>query len=198
MTISGRVFEMNNRMSESRKIMLLEIASRMFESNGYKNFKIAEFAKIAAVSMSTVYTLFGSKEELYLMYIQSKIDDMFSAIDGFETDDPHLRLEHYISVIFKLAEQGKNILKDGVENPLFFTALSNEFSESAEKLYYFLTTCFMEINPFLERDQAHRLGYAFNGQLNGYLQYWATVGGDINALSDELYESALYMAKSSK
>ncbi len=132
------------------------------------------------------------------MYIQSRIEELFSAIERFETEEPHLQLEHYISVIFRLAEQGKSVLKEGVENPLFFTILSNEFSESAAKLYDFLAGCFMGINPSLNKDRARRLGYAFNGQLNGYLQYWVKGDGDLNTLSDEVYENAMCMARLSQ
>ncbi len=181
-------------IQESKKSLLLKIASEMIEEDGYQHLKIADLAKAASVSMSTVYQHFESKEDIYLTYIKSKIDDMFNAVDNFETDDPYLRLRHYVSVIFRLAVAGETVLSEGIRNnPLFFMALSNEFNESSKKLYDFLAVCIMEINPVLGRQHALRLAYGFNGQLHGYLRYWTETGDDINALTDELCENFLKM-----
>jgi AcrR family transcriptional regulator len=186
---------MNRNAHETKKSLLLSHAAEMIERDGYEGFKIAELAAAASVSISTVYTLFESKEGIYLAYIESKIAALFSAIEADATEDAFQRLERYAAVVCDMAEQGKIVLEQGVQsNPLFFTAMSNEFSESAQKLYAFLAECFSQINPSLDERQAYQLGYGFNGQLHGYLQYWAAMGGDLDALMDEVCDTFFCLA----
>jgi len=187
---------MKNSGIESKKDRLLEIASQMLERHGFGQLKVAELAKEGSVSISTVYTLFGSKEGIYLAYIEAKIDVMFDAIDTFASDDPVARLKHYVAIVFGMLEQGKLVLEEGMlNNPLFFNALSNEFPESSKKLYAFLAACLSEINPDLDARQADLLGHAFNGQLHGYMQYWITAGGDLHALAETLCDTYVCMAR---
>lgn len=187
---------MENRSLEAKRAKLLETASQMLERSGYRQFKVAELAREASVSISTVYALFGSKEGLFLAYLETKIRELFDAIERVAEQDPILRLKHYASVVFGMAEKGKLIHEEGIRNnPLFFNTLSNEFPESSKKLYAFLAACLSEINPELDERQACRLGYGFNGQLHGYMRYWVTVGGSPQALSEELCNTYVCLAR---
>ena len=181
---------------ETKRAALLDIASQMLRREGFQRFKVAALAEAGSVSISTIYALFGSKEGIYLAYLEAKIVFLFEAIDGYTAREPVLRLKHYAGTIFKMAEEGKLMLEEGVRNnPLFFNALSNEFPQSAQKLYAFLAACLSEINPDLDERQAGLLGFAFNGQLHGYLQFWMTAGGDIHELADELCDTFVCFAR---
>ncbi|WP_345987265.1 TetR/AcrR family transcriptional regulator [Sulfurimonas sp. HSL1-2] len=187
---------MSKRVPDMKKAKLLEVASMMLEREGFQQFKVAELARAGSVSISTVYAIFGSKEGIYFAYIEAKIVTLFEGLDRVAAEGPLIQLKHYANIIFGMVEQGRPVLEEGIRNnPLFFNALSNEFPQSAQKLYTFLAACFLKINPDLDERQARLLAYAFNGQLHGYLQYWVAAGGDPQALAEQLCDTFVCQAK---
>ncbi|WP_345984837.1 TetR/AcrR family transcriptional regulator [Sulfurimonas sp. HSL-1656] len=187
---------MKKSVMDAKKARLLALASTMLEQKGYQQLKVAELARAGSVSISTVYAIFGSKEGIYLAYIESKIAALLEAIDGIADEDPVLQLKQYAGFIFGTLEQGRIVLEEGVRNnPLFFNALSNEFSQSAKKIHSFLTACFAKINPGLEKEQTDLLVYIFSGQLHGYMQYWVVAGGNPLALAEQLCETFICQTK---
>ena len=186
---------MEKRSLEAKRAKLLETASQMLERSGYRQFKVAELAKEASVSISTVYALFGSKEGIYLAYIGARADELFDAIDGFRSEDPLERLKHYVAIVSNMAEQGKFVLEEGArDNPLFFNTTTNEFPDRARQLYGFLAARFREINPGLDEGEALKLGYGFNGHLHGYMQHWVGAGGELRDLTEGLCETFVCLA----
>ncbi|WP_345969478.1 TetR/AcrR family transcriptional regulator [Sulfurimonas sp. HSL1-6] len=181
---------MNISATDTKKARLLKIASTMLEHEGFQQLKVAELAKAGSVSISTVYAMFGSKEGIYLAYIESKIATLLEAIDRIADEDPVIQLKQYAGFIFGMLEQGRLVFEEGVSsNPLFFNAVSNEFPQSAKKIHSFLATCFSKINPDLDREQTDLLGYVFSGQLHGYMQYWVVAGGDLQVLAGQLCDT---------
>ncbi|UFS61841.1 TetR/AcrR family transcriptional regulator [Sulfurimonas sp. HSL-3221] len=189
---------MTKSVPDTKRVKLLEMAAQMLEREGFQQFKVAELAKAGSVSISTVYAMFGSKEGIYLAYIEAKIAMLFEGIDRLNADDPVLQLQHYASMIFEMVQQGRLVLEEGVRNnPLFFSALGNEFPQSAQKLYAFLASCFSKINPNLDQRAAQLCAYAFNGQLHGYLQFWVVAGGDPQALAEQLCDTFICQTRGS-
>ena len=52
-----------------REELILEVAGQVFAREGYHSASMAEIAELAGVSKPMVYAYFGSKEELYVAYI---------------------------------------------------------------------------------------------------------------------------------
>ncbi|MHC3995571.1 TetR/AcrR family transcriptional regulator [Thiomicrolovo sp. ZZH C-3] len=187
---------MKQSATDAKKARLLALASTMLEQKGFQQLKVAELARAGSVSISTVYAIFGSKEGIYLSYIESKIDALLEAIDGIADEDPVMQLKQYAGFIFGTLEQGRLVFEEGVSsNPLFFNSVSNEFPQSAKKIHSFLAACFSKINPGLEKEQTDLLGYAFSGQLHGYMQYWVMAGGDPLVLAEQLCDTFICQTK---
>ena len=70
-----------DKMNELKKELLLEEASKIFEEIGYEHMKVADLAKTAQVSIGTIYSLFNSKEGLYLSYIEHQINNFFLELE---------------------------------------------------------------------------------------------------------------------
>jgi len=186
---------MKKRSLDDKRAKLLDAASRMLERDGFQQFKVAELAREASVSISTIYTFFGSKEGIYLAYIGARADELFAALDGFRSEDPLERLKHYVAIVSDMAEQGRFVLEEGVrDNPLFFNTTTNEFPDRARQLYGFLAARFREINPELGEEEALKLGYGFNGHLHGYIQHWVGAGGVLRDLTEGLCETFVCLA----
>ncbi|QFU23540.1 TetR/AcrR family transcriptional regulator [Shewanella eurypsychrophilus] len=74
----------NLSRSEQKRLQILEAAIELFCGQGFPNTSMDEVAKRACVSKQTVYSHFGSKDELFVASIESKCvvnrltDDVFS------------------------------------------------------------------------------------------------------------------------
>ncbi len=55
---------------ERREQLILDVAGRVFARSGYESAPMDEIAELAGVSKPMLYAYFGSKEGLYLAYIE--------------------------------------------------------------------------------------------------------------------------------
>ena len=59
---------------ELKRTQILNAATQLFVEQGYANISMDTIAKVAEVSKQTVYSHFGSKEELFAASIKQKCD----------------------------------------------------------------------------------------------------------------------------
>jgi AcrR family transcriptional regulator len=89
-----------------REQLILEVAGRAFARDGYHSASMDEIAALADVSKPMVYAYFGSKEELYLAYIERTgrelLDRLVAA--GSPADEPLRRLRARITEFFAFVE----------------------------------------------------------------------------------------------
>lgn len=72
-----------------RETQILELAGRVFADEGYHAASMDEIARLAGVSKPMLYTYFGSKEGLYLAYIQRSGEELVERLArGFAAEDP--------------------------------------------------------------------------------------------------------------
>ena len=62
----------NLTRSEQKRLQILEAAMELFCGQGFPNTSMDEVAKLAGVSKQTVYSHFGSKDELFVASIESR------------------------------------------------------------------------------------------------------------------------------
>ena len=180
-----------NKIHDLKKELLLQEASKLFEEVGYEQMKVAGLAKIAHVSVGTIYTIFSSKEGLYLAYIEHQIKKFFAELEektaSFTLAQEKIRA--FIELKFLYYTQKKRAIQSGTtNNPLFFNTLAQEHSEAFEKIYLFIQECFIELNPKIDTQKAKRLSYAFNGFSDGYISLWLENGDDLMHYIDEVCE----------
>jgi AcrR family transcriptional regulator len=186
------------KMHELKKELLLKEASTQFEEIGYEHMKIAHLAKVAGVSIGTIYTLFGSKEGLYLAYIEYQINTFFEELqkNTISDKDAKQRIYAFIELKFSYYQQKRKAIEQSASNnPLFFNTLYSEHSDAFQKIYKYLSECFVELNPKLDEDQAMRMAFALNGFSDGYISRWLEVDDELMDRVDEVCNLFVGMVK---
>ena len=187
------------KMNELKKELLLEEASKQFEAIGYEQMKVVDLAKIAQVSVGTIYALFNSKEDLYLSYIEHQINNFFVELEDKTLDkkSPNEKIHAFIELKFSYyTHKRKAIEQSATNNPLFFNTLAKEHSLAYQKIYNFLEKCFIELNPTIDKGKATRLAFAINGFSDGYISLWLELNDDLMSKVDEVSELFIGMVKS--
>ncbi|MEA1893105.1 MAG: TetR/AcrR family transcriptional regulator [Campylobacterota bacterium] len=178
-----------DKMNELKKELLLEEASKQFEEIGYEHMKVADLAKTAKVSVGTIYTIFASKEGLYLAYIEHQIDNFYTELQtGVSTETtPKQKIHHYIELKFSYyTQKRKAVEQSATNNPLFFNTLYNEHSNPFQKIYHYLSECFMELNPKLNDESTMTMAFALNGFSDGYISQWLELDNNLLDKVDEV------------
>jgi len=178
-----------DKMNELKKELLLEEASKQFEEIGYEHMKVADLAKTAKVSVGTIYTLFNSKEGLYLAYIEHQINNFFVELEAkaLSKATPQEKIHVFIELKFSYYNQKrKAIEQSATNNPLFFNTLGKEHSIAFQKIYNYLEKCFIELNPKIDRAKAKRMAFAINGFSDGYISLWLELDDNLIERVDEV------------
>ncbi len=93
-----------------REQLILEVAGQAFAREGYHSASMAEIADLADVSKPMVYAYFGSKEELYIAYINRMggelLDRLLRAIG--EQDPPIERLRIRVAEFLAFVEEHRD------------------------------------------------------------------------------------------
>ena len=187
-----------DKVNEFKKELLLEQASEMFEEFGYEQMKVVDLAKKAKISIGVIYSFFNSKEGLYIAYIEYHINRLYAELEKNNPpeSDPKEKVHAYIELKFSYYTQKRKAIEHGAaNNPLFFNTLYNEHSNPFQKIYLYLATCFIELNPKLSQDQAMRMAFALNGFSDGYISLWLEIHDDLNERVDEVCNLFLKMLK---
>jgi len=182
-------------MNRVKKELLLKEASKLFEEIGYEQMKVADLAKTAQVSVGTIYTLFQSKEGLYLTYIEHQINRFFIELQEKIAQDASAKekIHAFIELKFTYYSQKRRAIEQSAtNNPLFFNTLAKEHSLAFEKIYAYLEECFLELNPQFNRAKAMRMAFALNGFSDGYISLWLEMEDDLMEKVDEV--SSLFIA----
>jgi len=185
-----------DKMNELKKELLLDEASKQFEELGYEQMKVATLAKTAKVSVGTIYSIFTSKEGLYLSYIEHQIcafyTELENKINSKTTAEEKIR--NFIELKFSYYTQKKKAIEQSAtNNPLFFNTLVQEHSTAFKKIYTYLEKCFIEINPKINKDKATRLSFAINGFSDGYISLWLELNDNLMQRVDEVSELFMIM-----
>jgi len=67
--------QVNKRSGVKTKAKILDVAMKVFSTNGYAGANIRAIAKAAGISIGGVYLYFRNKEELYLNLIKDRIEE---------------------------------------------------------------------------------------------------------------------------
>lgn len=73
---------------EATRQRVLDAARELFDTNGYQGTTIREIARLAQVSVGSVFTTFASKGEILSEVMQARLDPLYAELDRVV---PHLR-----------------------------------------------------------------------------------------------------------
>jgi len=190
-----------SKMQALKKELLLKEASLLFEETGYQQMKVADLAKIAGVSIGTIYGFFDSKEGLYQAYISYQIEIFTQKIkkrtDGLDTTQGKLRV--FIEMKFLNYMEKAEALNHSVKNnPFYFSLFYKENAHPFHEIFLLQAECFKSINKDLDDNSAMELTYLFNGFTDGYVSRWFDVHDDLMAKTDKALEHFISIAKGYK
>jgi AcrR family transcriptional regulator len=131
--------KINDELNKVKKDLYLKAAADYFDKHGYKNFKISHLAKELETSVGTIYNLFISKEDLYLEYLISKLQNFLDTLKLRETKDPKENLELYLSCKYEIFLEIDNNKENMITNdPYFFHKLDISNHIIVDEIYDFL------------------------------------------------------------
>lgn len=85
---SARPGAFRQSQKEATRQRVLDAARELFDTNGYQGTTIREIARLAQVSVGSVFTTFASKGEILSEVMQARLDPLYAEIDRVV---PHLR-----------------------------------------------------------------------------------------------------------
>ena len=81
-----------------KRKQIINVATHLFATSGYKDANIAEIARTAGVSEGTIYEYFHNKEDLLISIPENKLSKLLDQLTGNEPED---ELRKIIHTIFK-------------------------------------------------------------------------------------------------
>ena len=93
-----------------REQRMLEVAGRLFAHRGYHAVSMDEVAEQADVSKPMVYAYFGSKDGLYLAYVEQAGKELLARIrDAADpSDEPHARLHAGVLEFLRFVDERRD------------------------------------------------------------------------------------------
>ena len=107
------------KVSKTR-VLMVDVARRLFAQYGKENVTMNDIAVASGKCRITLYTYFGSKDEVYLAVIENELDLMVERLQGVLRMplSPEKKLEEYVFVHFEAVKEA--ITRNGSLRADFF------------------------------------------------------------------------------
>lgn len=194
---------MNDKVNKFKRKLIIETAQKHFRLHGYTGVKIDAIAKELGIGVGTIYSMFGSKEGLFLSWTFSIMENAYQEIKvRFETEkNPLLKLKYYIDYKLGYYEKNKSVLRNYMENNQFFLKNTSRRKENpVKKVYNIIAEVIKElIQQSGEKDKIDKkydyylLAYLLDNIINGYIERFCEDDEDVNLTtkSDEVLKMFL-------
>jgi AcrR family transcriptional regulator len=107
-----RTTQQYEKIRESRKQQIMDVAMRLFANNGFKSTSISIIAKEAGISKGLLYNYFESKEDLLIQIVEKGFKEMLDYFDpnkdGILTREEYI---YFINEIFDLMNRKLSFYK---------------------------------------------------------------------------------------
>lgn len=170
---------MNKKVNEFRKKLIIETAHEQFRTVGYANVQVDKLAKELGIGVGTIYSIFGSKEGLFLGWLFYVVNNAYLDIkEKFQNEkNPIKQCEIFAN--FKLAyyEKNKSVFKDYIKNNPFFLKDATRGKENPMKKIYLLVsesiTKLIDGQDGLFSYDSNHLAYLLDGIVDSYISYYS-------------------------
>lgn len=180
---------MNNKVAEFKKDLVIDAAKKYFVT-GYNGTQVDKIAKELGIGVGTIYSMFGSKEGLFLAWLFSIIDKAYEEMKlQFDAQkDPLLRCEIFVNFKLSYYEKNKSVLRDYMQNNQFFLKNSARRKENPmQKIYSLLAKAIEDLfdsRPYLKEKSPTcdymLLAYNLDGIVNSYIEYFVAEEQTVN------------------
>lgn len=187
---------LKRKVQELKRDLILEEATSLFIKEGYENMKISDLAKNAGVSVGAIYSMFGSKENIYNHYIMGQIEYYIEIIQEElkRYTEPVDMLKAITAIKFSAIIKNKNALKENLINdPTFFLNVSADDDDPLMGMYLYIANHVMEpLSKSVNTDKNPlELFFLYDGITFGMIKYWIVAGGDLAGRVDDAVENFL-------
>lgn len=191
---------LKNKIQELKRNLILEEAAKLFEIHGYEEMKVADLAKNVGVSVGLIYTLFGSKENLYHNHILERIDSCLEKVDTEirNIEDPLEKLKILTQTKFNAYATNENELRTmGIKHPLMYIYTSDIGDDVIQHIYSYIDDNIMQLlkEQTNTNMSSRELTILYDSLGLWLIKYWMQYGGDLVSKSDELLEDFLLIVK---
>lgn len=169
---------MNEKVNKFKKNLVIEKAHEYFSKYGYTGVQVDKLAKELGIGVGTIYSLFGSKEGLFIGWLFNLMEKAYEEIkEQFEIQkDPLLQCEIFAKYKLTYYEKNKTVFKDYMQNQFFLNKASRGKDNPMKKVYSLvasaiekLTEAHCDKNNPLVKDSYH-LAYLLDGIIDSFIE----------------------------
>ena len=170
---------MNPKLNEFRKKLIIETAHEYFKTYGYTNVQVEKIAKELEMGIGTIYSIFGSKEGLFLSWLFYIVNKAYQELkDQFEMqNNPIKQCEIFANFKLMYYEKNRSVFKDYIKNnPFFLKDATRGEDNPMKKIYLLLATSIerlIEKETNLMTKDAYHLAYLLDGIVDSYIEYYS-------------------------
>jgi AcrR family transcriptional regulator len=190
---------LRKKMMDLKREFVLEEAGKLFNQDGYEEMKIAELAKQVGVSIGTIYTLFGSKENLYHNYIISQIEHYGGILETElqQCSTSRERIQKIIEIQYQGLSKNTNALRQSVINDPTFFIYAIDDKHPLVQVLELIAKEVME--PLIKESGAKKtpmeLTFLLDGLILGSVNYTIVCGGNLIDKVEETVENFMTLLK---
>ena len=166
------MINMNKKVDEFKKKMILDTASEYFKTLGYEKTQIDRIAKDLSVGVGTIYGYFASKEGLFMAWLKYIIDNASAEMQEYCADvtNPLEKLKMVVDYKIKYFEKNKTTIKGYMQNnQLFLRGISRRKEHPMARVYQYCADIIKELKP-MDDNEAYLLATIFDGLINCYIE----------------------------
>ena len=163
---------LNEKVDELKKKLILETASEYFKTLGYGKTQIDKISKDLNIGVGTIYGYFKSKEGLFIAWLQNIINNVYEQMkDGCsKVNTPIEKLAVVIEYKVNYFEKNRVTVKSYMENnQLFLRGISRRKEHPMAVILEFCADIIKEIKP-MDDQEAYLLANIFDGIINTYIE----------------------------
>lgn len=171
---------MNDKINNFKRSLIIETAHKYFKLYGYTGVQIDKIAKELGIGVGTIYSMFGSKEGLFLSWVFSIIEGAYKELKAKFEDEKNPLLRCKIFVSFKLGyyEKNKSILRDYIQNNQIFLKNTARGKENPmKKIYALVADSIKELTKISGVNESklitcdyYLLAYLLDSIINSYIE----------------------------
>lgn len=163
---------LNEKVDELKKKLILETASEYFKTLGYGKTQIDKISKDLNIGVGTIYGYFKSKEGLFIAWLQNIINNVCEQMkEGCaKVNNPVEKLAVVVEYKVNYFEKNRVTVKSYMENnQLFLRGISRRKEHPMAVILEFCADIIKEIKP-MDDNEAYLLANIFDGIINTYIE----------------------------
>jgi len=166
---------LQTKILDLKRETILGAATKVFEEHGYQTMKITDLAREVGISVGSIYSIFESKDQLYMAYIHRQIDLFLEQLLATAPSDATVeeKLFHFITMRFDVCiQKHKAIDIYLINNPLFdFMLMAGEENPIA-KVYDHLASLIAQLLPPTPSRTPMEMAYLLEGLCHAEVKLW--------------------------